>query len=407
MQKKTNLIKATFRTLKKIFRSRNLIIISEHKVDHVPLSGQLQLLLLIGFIGFFSGVSYITGSYITARTVITEKEKKIASTTMEKGRINDEMALLKRDLVRLNQNGNELNSYSKFIIGQHADIIMNNHEALALPDAGNNLFGQDTSKLLDKISFLENRVSEVRSENERLVTAIRVRTDKKLDYLEDIISMTGLDTESLENDAASEHKANMAAKAAASMKKKPEEANQDGSDVHGENQGGPFIPLETAFFSGTEQELLANVDRLVMVNDIVAKLPLDKPINDAQQMSPFGKRMDPFNRKWSVHPGVDLAGPSGSEIYTTNDGVVISAGRKPAYGNMIDIEHKFGIVTRYAHLSKIIIKVGDKVTKGQLIGIQGSTGRSTGPHLHYEVRIEDHPVNPVKFLKAGEYVYEN
>jgi murein DD-endopeptidase MepM/ murein hydrolase activator NlpD len=123
-------------------------------------------------------------------------------------------------------------------------------------------------------------------------------------------------------------------------------------------------------------------------------------------MSPFGKRVDPFNRKWSMHPGLDMAGPSGSKILATNEGIVIAASRVAGYGNMVDIEHKFGIVTRYAHLSKISVTEGDKVKKGQVIGVQGSTGRSTGDHLHYEVRIEDSPVNPVKFLKAGRYVLE-
>lgn len=403
MQKKNSVFKGIARFFKRIFRARSLIIISKHKVDHVPLSGVMQLLILVGFFGFFSGASYITGSYITARSVIKEKERKIASSTVEKSHIREEMDLLKRDLVRLNQNGNELNSYSKFIIGQHTDVISSAKDMTA---TGNNLFGQDTSKLLDRISFLEGRVNEIKNENEHLVTAIRERTEKKINYLEDVISMTGLDTESVEKAAESDAREASAAKSAASMHKKPEEASRKNSADHSENEGGPFIPDENNGFSSSEQELLANVDRLVMINEIVNSLPLAHPINDAQQMSPFGKRIDPINRRFSIHPGVDLAGPSGSRIFATNDGVVATAARKPAYGNMVDIEHKFGIVTRYAHMSQILVHEGDKVKKGQLIGVQGSTGRSTGPHLHYEVRIEDHPVNPVKFLEAGEYVLE-
>jgi murein DD-endopeptidase MepM/ murein hydrolase activator NlpD len=152
---------------------------------------------------------------------------------------------------------------------------------------------------------------------------------------------------------------------------------------------------------------IGNVDRMVLLHDIVEQLPLNRPIVDAKTTGPFGKRVDPFNGRWAIHPGVDLAGPADSKIFATSDGIVISAGHRPAYGNMVDIDHGFGIVTRYAHMSKIVVKVGDRVNKGQQVGVQGSTGRSTGAHLHYEVRINDRPVNPVKFLQAGEYVSEN
>ncbi|MEI7669176.1 MAG: peptidoglycan DD-metalloendopeptidase family protein [Pseudomonadota bacterium] len=409
MQKRKNNLKVFLQNVRKIFRARNLIIISDHKVDHVPLSGTIQVLIIVAFLGFFSGVSYITGSYMTASSVIKEKEKKIASTTKEKSRINEEMDLLKRDLVRLNENGNELNSYSKFIIGQHADLVANSSDLKLSRYTENNLFGQDAGKLLDKISYLENRVNEIRKENEHLVTAIKVRTEKKMNYLNDIIAMTGLDAESLERAAEADIK-DAKEKSLSEIKPKVNDSKTAGQEPqeHGENnQGGPFIPAEGQAINETESELLANVDRLVMINDIVKSLPLAQPLKEYQQMSPFGKRIDPINHRWSMHPGLDMAGASGSRVAATNDGVVIEARRKPAYGNMVDIEHKFGIVTRYAHLSRISVHEGDKVKKGQVIGIQGSTGRSTGEHLHYEVRIEDHPVNPVKFLNAGEYVLEN
>ena len=168
-----------------------------------------------------------------------------------------------------------------------------------------------------------------------------------------------------------------------------------------------LFAFENASFTGTEQNLLSDVDRLIVLNSVVKQLPLSQPINDAQQTGPFGKRIDPFNRRWAMHPGIDFAGPIGAKVFAANDGVVVNAGRRPAYGNMVDIEHKFGIETRYAHLSKINVHIGDIVNKGQIIGVQASTGRSTGPHLHYEVRINDRPVNPINFLNAGQYVLEN
>lgn len=406
MRKATKSFKVLLHTVKRIFRARNVIIISDHKVDHVPLSGVMQGLIILGFVGFFSGVSYITGSFVAAKSVIMEKDRKIASRESEKGVIRDELNALKIDLARLSQNGNELNSYSKFLIGQHGDgtdDMALSAEPLMSED---NLFGQNTGKLLDRITFLEDRLNETKDENEHLVAVIRERTDRKIDYLDDVIAMTGLDPDRLEylaNTESHQPAAKGAVKVSpiAPLDNASDSPDKKSTTATDDNEGGPFIPYG---FNSTEQSLVSDVDRLVALNEVVQSLPLSMPINDAHQSSPFGKRVDPMNHRMSMHPGLDLSGPLGSKVYATNIGTVIKAGRKPAYGNMVDIEHKYGIVTRYAHLSKILVKEGDKVAKGQMIGIQGSTGRSTGPHLHYEVRINDHPVNPINFLNAGEYV---
>jgi murein DD-endopeptidase MepM/ murein hydrolase activator NlpD len=106
-----------------------------------------------------------------------------------------------------------------------------------------------------------------------------------------------------------------------------------------------------------------------------------------------------------MHPGIDLAGATGTPIYATADGVITTAGyNSGGYGNLIKIDHGRGIETRYGHLSAILAKSGQRVTRGQLIGKMGSTGRSTGSHLHYEVRIDGRPVNPVPFMKSTDYL---
>jgi murein DD-endopeptidase MepM/ murein hydrolase activator NlpD len=407
MQKKISFTGLLLSNAKRFFHSRNIIIISEHKVDHVPLSGVMQLLVFLGFLGFFSGTSYITGSYMAARNVIQEKDKKLVTTTIEKKQISQEIGVLKRDLQRLSENGNELDAYSKFIINQHNDILSKNGSvAITTPKPINdgNLFGQNTGQLLDRISFLETRVNEIKNENEHLVAAIRERTDNKISYLDDIISMTGLKTERLERLHAAEKEADKKNTHLAA----PDESAKKDPGIRSDNEGGPFIPYNDTFLNSTEHAVVADIDRLVLLDEIVKHLPLAQPLAQLQQISsPFGKRLDPFNRRWSVHPGIDLRGPNNSRVLATNDGIVIAAEKRPAYGNMVDIEHKYGIVTRYAHLSKILVQEGQKINKGQAIGIQGSTGRSTGEHLHYEVRINDHPVNPINFLNAGEYVLQN
>ncbi|MEO5613008.1 MAG: M23 family metallopeptidase [Sphingomicrobium sp.] len=106
-----------------------------------------------------------------------------------------------------------------------------------------------------------------------------------------------------------------------------------------------------------------------------------------------------------MHPGIDLSGPAGTPIYATADGTVLRAGwNSGGYGNLIELDHGRGIATRYGHLSAILIHEGDHIARGQLIGRMGSTGRSTGNHLHYEVRIDGRPVNPVPFMKATDYL---
>ena len=120
--------------------------------------------------------------------------------------------------------------------------------------------------------------------------------------------------------------------------------------------------------------------------------------------SPFGMRTDPFTGQLSFHPGVDIPGPVGTPIYATANGVVEIARPDGGYGNLVEIDHGHGIETRYGHLSKILVSANEQVTRGQLIGLMGSTGRSTGSHLHYEVRIDGRPVNPVPFLQSADFL---
>ncbi len=116
--------------------------------------------------------------------------------------------------------------------------------------------------------------------------------------------------------------------------------------------------------------------------------------------SHFGGRLDPFTGDTDVHLGLDIAGPFGSPVHAPADGVVIFAGRKSDYGNLVIIDHGNGITTRMGHLSLIRVKIARTVTKGEIVGNVGMTGRTTGPHLHYEVRVNDRPVNPRSYLPS-------
>ena len=121
----------------------------------------------------------------------------------------------------------------------------------------------------------------------------------------------------------------------------------------------------------------------------------------ANQASSFGRRIDPFNGQWAMHEGIDFLADMGSPVVAAAGGVVVFAGLHPQYGYMVDIDHGNDLVTRYAHCSKLLVREGDVVHRGRKIAESGSTGRSTGPHLHFEVRFRGVAQNPAKFLVSN------
>ena len=178
-------------------------------------------------------------------------------------------------------------------------------------------------------------------------------------------------------------------------------------------QGGPLTPivLSTSNQPPSAEELRANgilktLDELNMYRIAVFKTPLGMPVKTAVRFtSGFGGRDDPFGRGARMHAGQDLAGSYGSPIYATADGVVTYAGWENGYGRLIKVQHAFGIETRYGHLSQIRVEVGQRVSRGDRIGDMGNSGRSTGTHLHYEVRLSGRAVNPMTFIKAATNVF--
>jgi murein DD-endopeptidase MepM/ murein hydrolase activator NlpD len=166
--------------------------------------------------------------------------------------------------------------------------------------------------------------------------------------------------------------------------------------------GGPF---DSAGADPTFKQLFNSWKKLDTLAGGAIAIPSDKPLRTAEFTSGFGVRSDPFRHGAAMHPGIDLAAPYGTPVYATADGTVLRAGwNSGGYGNLVEIDHGRGIVTRYGHMSKIIVGEGQHVTRGQQVGYVGSTGRSTGNHLHYEVRIDNSPVNPIPFMRSTDYL---
>lgn len=176
--------------------------------------------------------------------------------------------------------------------------------------------------------------------------------------------------------------------------------------------GGPYEPvgpepksvMPTAKADPQFRALFNSWRQLDQLNKGIVAIPSAQPVDKMIYTSTFGVRSDPFRGGRAMHAGVDIPGSFASPIYATADGIVGRAGRTGGYGNLVELEHGKGIQTRYGHLSSILVAPGTRVKRGQLIALMGSTGRSTGNHLHYEVRIDGHAVNPRPFIQSNDYL---
>lgn len=176
-------------------------------------------------------------------------------------------------------------------------------------------------------------------------------------------------------------------------------------------QGGPLTPTVSTrdYDAGIDNSrldsMMLDLDRMNLLRVAAGKVPLAMPVHDAFRFtSAFGVRRDPKGRGRRMHAGIDLAAPRGTPIYATADGVVTDAGPERGYGNVVRIRHELGFETIYAHLSKISVRTGQKISRADQVGAMGTTGRSTGVHLHYEVRLNGAPVNPMPYLEAARDV---
>ncbi|WP_413719822.1 DUF5930 domain-containing protein [Silicimonas sp. MF1-12-2] len=230
---------------------------------------------------------------------------------------------------------------------------------------------------LDRIA-LDSRLEAER--NERIFTQIEDAVASSLVPIDEMFSAVGLPTDSI-----------------------LEQVRRSYS-----GQGGPLTPITFSTSGDAEidevtaraNDVLGQLDELNLYRIAAQKLPFGFPVRG------YYRSTSGFGQRWGrMHEGHDWAGATGTPIHATADGVVVHAGRQSGYGNLIKIKHDFGFETRYAHLSKIRVKVGQRVSRGDRIGDMGNTGRSTGTHLHYEVRVGGKPVNPLKYIKAARDVF--
>lgn len=244
-------------------------------------------------------------------------------------------------------------------------------------------------------SQIDTRLNKLDRAQQGLINTVEETTDRRIRELTSIIGMTDV------TDAKSMVKRNAG-----------DEAKASGVAVA---EGGPFLGLpegealagagEESTFSKQLFRVSQNLNTMADLEKSIAKMPLAEPVISYHETSGFGPRRDPFNGRLAFHAGEDLATDYGAAVYATTSGVVTYADWKGAYGRLIEIDTGNGFRTRYGHLSAINVKVGQKIAFRDVIGRVGSTGRSSGPHLHYEVWFDGIVRDPSKFIEAGHYVF--
>lgn len=239
-------------------------------------------------------------------------------------------------------------------------------------------------EMQEKVAALEFRERVNADKQERIFSQLETAVAATLDPLEKLLATTGMDVEYLIDKVQEQYS----------------------------GEGGPFIPAALPIRADNDPlyeryaELTRNFDRAHLMQIAAFQLPFAVPVDRTVRFtSGFGTRRDPFNGRARSHNGQDLAGPKGTPILATGDGKVSYAGRQNGFGNVVKIRHSFGYETIYAHLNSIRVKVGETVSRGDVLGGMGNTGRSTGTHLHYEIRIGGKPTNPMPYMKAARNVF--
>lgn len=333
------------------------MIITDDKMSSLKLSRGTQIVASFGIALFLCFAAFFAGKYISPSNkykIVASKEAFPEQTLDVQSRVE----VLENDILMLEEYLKALHKYDNF-------IIYNNSRFLEYKVPEN--FGGD------KVSELETRRNE-------LLASLQVRALNRINSIETVLKSVGLNY-----------------------------ARLTGRNTPREAMGGPFIPVKLEDIQKNRQmytngEFFSQLKYLYELERIMSAMPLAYPIGNARITSGFGVRNDPFSRSYSMHYGIDFAGKENSKAFATAPGVVTRSEWMSGYGNLVEINHGFGLVTRYGHLKEWLVEKGQKVKRGDAIGIQGSTGRSTGDHLHYEVRINGLAVNPIKFVNKARMI---
>lgn len=258
----------------------------------------------------------------------------------------------------------------------------------------------DHDAMQSRVDELEDRLGDLRRSQIALIRRIAEQTDTNINGLESVIRTTGLNIDHMLRRMTVEEEG-----VGGPLIETPDLAHS-GDEFDG-LAAEPKPRRDKKGFAGRLARLEGRLERWSTLNQVLGQLPLTTPVDHFHVSSRFGKRRDPFTKRWAVHEGIDLSGPPRAPIYATAPGEVTFVGWKGSFGRLVEIRHGNGVTTRYGHLRKILVKKGQQVAFREKIGLMGTSGRSTGTHVHYEIRYDGAPLDPAKFIKAGRYVFKD
>jgi len=358
-------------------RERKLLLVTNSRISTFNLGLFLQVSAVIFaiFVGVLFIKSFSYGRYMVEKDSEVEKIKSV-------NKYFDE------EVKGVNVKLQKINEYLLSITGEIDEESIRDHNFRA-PES----FSEDEIGKLD-----QETLREIKKASEA-ISAIQFVAGERIKKIELAINRAGLSGK-VSTDL--EKSLYLSGNIGISAQGGPLLDDEEGIDVDESliSNGNLEDHLEDVKFSG-EFDYLMTLEKLVEI------IPFSKPMKNYYISSGFGSRVDPITSRKAKHRGLDFVGPAKGEVYSPSEGKVILAGKFHDYGNAVVIDHGFGITTRYGHLFAVKVKKGDVVKRGQLIALQGNTGRSTGSHLHYEVRYKKSPLDPYKFIQAGELLYSN
>lgn len=388
-----------YREKKKLFSEKEIIFRSQNRAKVLTISSKAQIIFLciLIVIGVWSFYSYHI--YSQSGVMVSDKNRELETTRDAYANLMGDFMSLQKNISNMLSNIGTKNSKQEIEkYKKQASVVEDKIKQLS---SNNDWASED--KLEEKISLSEAVLQR------DIAASERDELKRQMNEMEDIIDeLKEAEMEVLEKVSQISSKEVQKIKSAfkeinVPLKRQGLYFNPQANRKNG--KGGLFEPdkmpkLRDKKISQKITEIYQDVDDLEYYREIVQYVPLGKPVWSYWLTSPFGGRADPFNKKKARHKGVDLASRTGNKIKTMAKGKVTRAEPASGYGNLVEVDHGNGFKTKYAHMNKIYVKKGQYIEAGTAVGEVGNTGRSTGPHLHYEVLYRGVPVDPMPFMKA-------
>ena len=385
-----NVFRLFSRLFKLIFTKRTILFVTNQKIRSITLGPFSQAFCYI----FIAWIANLFIQSLNYDKIINSKSEEINKLKVANSYFADEFDIVNEKLKKVNK-------YIITLTGQTQNVSNRQDQFIAPKEL-------DEENLTKKD---KHTLNEIRNSHNHL-NLFTENASQRIKKIEKAILRTGLnikkpsiDIDKIRNQKIAEYSLNEKKQIANLPQGGPEEDFDDEleKELSKKKLSDPeFIErkIEQAKFNN-------EVDYLIILEKLTKALPLAQPMKNYYISSGFGHRIDPITHRHTPHRGLDFVGSSKEKVISPSPGKVILARWFSDYGNAVVIDHGYGVTTRYGHLSKIKVSEGERIKEGKLIGLQGSTGRSTGEHLHYEVRYRNVPLNPKKFLEAGELLINN